>query len=93
MEPNAAPAGETGNSLGEEWLDAHPALHSPILHIFNGTEFVTANGFTVDKSTGDLTLLRTLEVNRQGVWTVLHRRLRRLTQVQLFLFQVLDTGG
>ena len=62
MEPNAAPAGETGNSVGEEWLDSHPALHSPILHVFNGTEFVTANGFTVDKSTGDLTLLRTLEV-------------------------------
>jgi len=64
MEPNAAPAGETGNSLGEEWLDAHPALHAPILHVFNGTEFVTANGFTVDKSTGDLTLLRTLEVTK-----------------------------
>ena len=64
MEPNAAPAGETGNALGEEWLDAHPALHAPILHIFNGTEFVTANGFTVDKSTGDLTLFRTLEVTK-----------------------------
>ena len=64
MEPNAAPAGETGNSLGETWLDAHPALHSPILHVFNGTEFVTANGFTVDKSTGNLTMLRQLEVTK-----------------------------
>ena len=64
MEPNAAPAGETGNSVGEEWLDAHPALHAPILHIYNGTEFVTANGFTVDKSTGNLTLLRQLEVTK-----------------------------
>jgi len=64
MEPNAAPAGETGNAVGEEWLDAHPALHAPILHVFNGTEFVTANGFTVDKSTGNLTLLRQLEVTK-----------------------------
>lgn len=64
MQPNAAPAGETGNTVGEEWLDAHPALHAPILHIFNGTEFVTANGFTVDKSTGNLTLLRQLEVTK-----------------------------
>ena len=64
MEPNAAPAGETGNSVGETWLDAHPALHAPILHVFNGTEFVPANGFTVDKSTGNLTLLRELEVTK-----------------------------
>ena len=64
MQPNAAPAGETGNSVGEEWLDAHPSLHAPILHVYNGTEFVTANGFTVDKSTGNLTLLRQLEVTK-----------------------------
>ena len=64
MQPNAAPAGETGNSVGEEWLDSHPALHAPILHVFNGTEFVSANGFTADKSTGNLTLLRQLEVTK-----------------------------
>ena len=64
LQPNSAPAGETGNAVGEEWLDAHSALHSPILHIFNGTEFVTANGFTVDKSTGNLTHLRELEVTK-----------------------------
>ena len=60
--PNSAPAGETGNSIGEEWLDQHTALFSPILHVFNGTDFVTANGFTVDKETGDMTCERNLNV-------------------------------
>lgn len=62
--PNSAPAGETGNAVGEEWLDQHPALHAPLIHVFNGTEFVTANGFTVDKSTGNFTLLRELEITK-----------------------------
>ena len=48
--PNANPAGSTGNCVGEFWLNVSPYYHAPILHVFNGTEFVTANGFTVDKS-------------------------------------------
>lgn len=60
--PNSAPAGSTGNSLGELWLNSSPLLFSPVLHVFNGNEFVTANGFKVDKETGDMTCERNLNV-------------------------------
>lgn len=64
IKPNEAPGGETGNSTGETWLNAQPTLHSPVLYVFNGNEFVTANGFTVDTGTGDFTLNRQLNVQR-----------------------------
>ena len=64
IKPNEAPGGETGNSTGETWLNAQPTLHSPVLYVFNGNEFVTANGFTVDTGTGDFTLNRQLTVQR-----------------------------
>ena len=78
--PNSAPAGSTGNCVGELWLNVSPYYNSPILHVFNGTEFVTANGFTVDKSTGDMTCDRNLKLkslqiagagaNGNGDWSI-----------------------
>ena len=61
--PNAAPAGETGNAVGETWLDARPTYYSPILKVYDGNSWVTSNGFTVEDSSGNLTLDRCLTVN------------------------------
>lgn len=61
--PNSAPAGETGNSVGEEWMNAQPALYRPILHVYDGNSWQTASGFKVDAATGDFTLERVLNVN------------------------------
>ena len=61
--PNAAPAGETGNTVGETWLDARPTFYSPILKVYDGNSWVTSNGFTVEESSGNLTLDRCLTVN------------------------------
>jgi hypothetical protein len=64
LAPNAAPAGEVGNSVGETWLNAQVSLYSPVGYVFDGNEFVTANGFKVDLATGDFTLMRTLTVQK-----------------------------
>jgi len=64
LAPNAAPAGEVGNAVGETWLNAQVSLYSPVGYVFDGNEFVTANGFKVDVSTGDFTLMRTLTVQK-----------------------------
>ena len=64
LTPNAAPAGEVGNSVGESWLNAQISLYSPVGYVFDGNEFVTANGFKVDVSTGDFTLMRTLTLQK-----------------------------
>lgn len=58
--PNSAPAGETGNSTGEQWLNANPVLYRPVQYIYNGSEFVTSSGFVVDEASGNFTLERTL---------------------------------
>ena len=62
LAPNSAPGGEIGNSVGESWLNGQSTLYSPIEYVFDGNEFVTANGFKVDLSTGDFTLMRTLNL-------------------------------
>ena len=62
--PNASPAGEVGNSVGEEWMNAQPALYRPILHLFDGNVWQTASGFKVDYATGNFTLERELTVNK-----------------------------
>jgi len=62
--PNSAPAGQTGNSLGEQWLNASPVLFRPVQYVHNGTEFVTSNGFVVDEASGQFTLERTLFAQR-----------------------------
>jgi hypothetical protein len=41
--PNSAPAGQSGNSLGELWYDTS----SSALKIFNGTSFVVVGGGSV----------------------------------------------
>ena len=78
--PNANPAGNRGNSVGEQWLNSSPLLDSPILYVFNGNEFVSANGFKVNKTTGDLTCDRNLKlkslqvsgagINGDGDWSI-----------------------
>ena len=62
--PNSAPAGQTGNSLGEQWLNASPVLFRPVQYVHNGTEFVASNGFVVDEASGQFTLERTLFAQR-----------------------------
>jgi hypothetical protein len=64
LTPNSAPAGEVGNATGETWLNAQVSLYSPVGYVFDGNEFVTANGFKVDVATGDFTLMRTLTVQK-----------------------------
>ena len=69
--PNSAATGETGNSLGEQWLNALPTLYRPVQYVFDGNEFVTANGFTVDEATGNFLLERTLRSQRLEAGTLL----------------------
>ena len=64
LAPNSAPAGEVGNSVGETWLNAQVSLYSPVGYVFDGNEFVTANGFKVELSSGDYTLMRTMNLQR-----------------------------
>lgn len=60
--PNAMPAGEPGNAVGEEWLDGRLSFYKPILKVFDGTNWTPASGFGVDDATGNFTLERALTV-------------------------------
>ena len=69
--PNAAPAGTTGNTIGETWLDGRAAYANPVMKVFNGTVWAPSSGFAVNDITGDFTLtklltIRTLDVNGTG---------------------------
>ena len=61
--PNAAAAGPSGNVAGETWLDGRSALANAVLKVYNGTQWVTANGFQVDNSNGNFQLSKTLTVS------------------------------
>lgn len=61
--PNAAAAGPSGNVAGETWLDGRSALANAVLKVYNGTQWVPANGFNVDNTTGNFQLSKTLTVS------------------------------
>lgn len=61
--PNAAAAGPSGNVAGETWLDGRSSLANAVLKVYNGTQWVTANGFNVDNATGNFQLSKTLTVS------------------------------
>ena len=60
--PNAMPAGEPGNLVGEEWFDARLSFYKPLLKVFDGSDWNTSSGFAVDNATGNFTLERALTV-------------------------------
>ena len=62
--PNAVPAGEPGNAVGEQWLDGRLSYASPLLKVYDGTNWVLSNGFEVNDATGDLSIDRNLTVNQ-----------------------------
>jgi len=71
--PNAAPLGHIGNCIGEEWWDARTVLHAPVLKLYRSDVlgWQTASGFTLDDTTGDMSLdrkltLRTMVANGTG---------------------------
>ena len=61
--PNSAPAGPSGNLAGETWLDGRSSFANAVMKVYNGSQWVTANGFQVDNSTGDFSLSKTLTVS------------------------------
>lgn len=61
--PNAASAGPSGNVAGETWLDGRNTLFQSVLKVHNGTNWVPANGFSVDNANGNFSLARTLTVS------------------------------
>lgn len=60
--PNAIPVGSSGNGTGEEWLDQRSAYDKPILKVYDGTNWQTASGWSVDQGTGDFSLNRSIEI-------------------------------
>jgi hypothetical protein len=64
--PNAVAAGEPGNAVGEQWLDARLSYDNPLLKVYDGTKWNLSNGFEVNDATGNLSLERELSV------TILH---------------------
>jgi hypothetical protein len=68
--PNAVPAGEPGNAVGEQWLDARLSYASPLLKVYDGTDWVLSNGFEVNDATGDLSIDRDITVNQLNAKTL-----------------------
>ena len=68
--PNAVPAGEPGNAVGEQWLDARLSYDNPLLKVYDGTNWVLSNGFEVNDATGDLSIDRNLTVNQLNANTL-----------------------
>lgn len=61
--PNAAAAGPSGNVAGETWLDGRSSYANAVLKVYNGTQWVTGNGFQVDNATGNFSLSKTMTVS------------------------------
>ena len=61
--PNAVPAGEPGNVTGEQWLDGRISYDSPVLKVYDGNQWVTSSGFTVNDATGNFAIDRDIECN------------------------------
>jgi len=61
--PNSSPSGSAGNGVGEEWFDGRNTFASPVLKLWNGSSWLTASGFTVNDTTGDYSIAKSLAVN------------------------------
>lgn len=61
--PNSAAAGPSGNVAGETWLDGRTSYANAVLKVYNGTQWVTGNGFQVDNASGNFSLSKTLTVS------------------------------
>jgi hypothetical protein len=61
--PNSAATGPVGNLIGETWLDGRNSFSNPVLKVFNGTQWVTGSGFSVDNQTGNFQLAKTLTIS------------------------------
>ena len=68
--PNAVPAGEPGNAVGEQWLDGRLSYATPLLKVYDGTSWVLSNGFEADDATGNLTIDRDITVNQLNAKTL-----------------------
>ena len=71
--PNAVPAGEPGNLVGEQWLDGRLSYDNPMLKVYDGAKWTLASGFEVNEATGNLSIERELSV------TILHAQELDLT--------------
>ena len=60
--PNSAPAGSSGNAVGEQWLDSRANFSSPVLKVFDGAAWQPGSGFTVNDTSGDFSLGKMLTV-------------------------------
>ena len=56
LAPNSAPSGSSGNTVGELWLDGRIAFASPLMKIWNGTQWLSTSGFEINDTTGAFTL-------------------------------------
>jgi hypothetical protein len=68
--PNAVPAGEPGNAVGEQWLDARLSYDNPLLKVYDGANWVLSNGFEVNDATGNLSIDRDITVNQLNANTL-----------------------
>ena len=84
--PNAVPAGQPGNLTGEEWLDGRVSYDSPVLKVFDGTNWVTSSGFTINDATGDLAIDRDITCN------ILHADTLDLTDALVLKNDLLSSG-
>ena len=60
---NPDPTGVAGNSVAEKWFDDRAIFHSGVEKIWDGVNWRTVSGFTLDDATGDMEMLRTLGVD------------------------------
>lgn len=63
LAPNSAAAGQPGNSLGELWYDDRISFDNGVLKMWDGVQWNTTSGFTVNDATGDFTLDRDITCN------------------------------
>lgn len=78
--PNAIPVGSSGNGTGEEWLDQRNAYDKPILKVYDGTNWMTSSGWSVDDGNGDFSLNRKITIvnlDAYGVGTQSYVRIPR----------------
>ena len=43
LAPNSSPSGVSGNSIGEMWFDGRTAFASPVMKVWNGSQWLSTH--------------------------------------------------
>ena len=86
LAPNSAASGQPGNSLGELWYDDRISFDNGVMKMWDGVQWQSTSGFTVNDATGDFALDRDITCN------ILHAKTLDLSESLVLSHDLLSNG-